>query len=153
MLASNIHVVHEEPGLQIETAAAVRITMGNENAIASFAGFYVGLDEVASAAHVRRDVARQMPHPAMEDVALTGPMEPVSIDYKAFAKPVVERQHLVFLGFLPPKPYQIGELLGLPCGEIVGFRKIFVDMEQLPFVVLVGSARRMIRNGLPTSMP
>ena len=56
-------------------AAAV----GNENAITRFMGLDVRLDEIASAADVRCNFGGQVPHPSMEDVALTSPMEPVSI--------------------------------------------------------------------------
>ena len=79
VLAPDLHVVHKEPGLEIRAVAAIQITVGNENAITRFMGLDVRLDEIASAADIRCNFGGQVPHPSMEDVALTSPMEPVSI--------------------------------------------------------------------------
>jgi hypothetical protein len=37
--------------------------------------------------------------------------------------------------------------------EIVDFRKILIELEQLPFVVLERRARRMIGDRLPAALP
>ena len=153
MLASDIHVVHEMTGLHIQAVAAGRIAMGYQDTFARFADVNVGLDQIAAAADIGCDIRRQVPHSGMEHVALAGAVKAVGILDEALTKAVVERQHMVFLCLLPPELHQCCKLFRLLGCEVIRFREVLVEMEQLPFVILVGCARGMKCDGLPACVP
>src|SRR5262249_55078036 len=89
----------------------------------------------------------------MESEMVTRAVEARGILCKARTEAVVERQHVVRLGLAPPQLDHVGETLRLLAGEVVGFRKIVIEVEQLPLVVLERRARGMERHRLPAAVP
>jgi hypothetical protein len=75
------------------------------------------------------------------------------IDDEALAKAVVKRQYLMLPCLLPPKIHQRSELFGVRGREIVCFREVLVEVEELPFIILVRSVGRMKCDGLPARVP
>ena len=47
-------------------------------------------------------------------------------------RPVVEREHVVALGLSPPETVQLGQLVGLPLGQVLGFGRVGGHVVQLP---------------------
>src|SRR5207302_7264782 len=127
--------------------------VGDQDALAARGDVGVGLDQIAAASNVRRDLARQVTHAGMKDVAPAGAVKAAGIDDEALAKTVVERQHLVLLGLLPPELDQGRELFAMRRGEIVRLGKVLIEMKQLPSVVLVRCAGRMKCDRLPPCVP
>ena len=97
----------------------------------------VGLDQIAAAVQVGCYLRRQVPHPSMEHVTLARSVEAAGIDDEALAKAVIKRQYMMLPCLLPPKIHQRSELFGVRGREIVCFREILVEVEELPFIILV----------------
>ena len=70
---------------------------------ARLADLDMGLDGVAAAAHVGRDVGRHVAHAGMEDEIVARALEARGVLGKARPEAVVERQHVVLLGLAPPQ--------------------------------------------------
>jgi hypothetical protein len=84
---------------------------------------------------------------------VTRAMEARGVFGKARPKAIVERQHLMLLGFAPPCLDHCGKPLRLLRREIVYLREIAIEVEQFPFVVLERGARRMIGDRLEARVP
>ncbi len=133
MAAADIEVVHQPAVLDVEAVARGRIAMGDQHALgASLADLDMGLDGVAAAAHVGRDVGRHVPHAGVKGELVARAVEARGVFGKARAEAVVERQHIVLLGLAPPQLDHRLQPLGLLCREIVGFRKILRRGETAP---------------------
>src|ERR1700736_2129248 len=91
MLASDINVVHQMAGLQIQAVAGRRIAMGYKDTFARFGDVNVGLDQIAATADVGCHIRRQVSHSGMEYVALAGAVKAVGVHNEALTKAVVER--------------------------------------------------------------
>ena len=96
----------------------------------------MGFNGVTAAAHIGRDVGRHVAHAGVKGEFVARAMESRRVFRKAWTEAVVERQHIVLLGLAPPPFDHRLETFGLLRREIVGFRKIPVEMKQLPFVAL-----------------
>ena len=59
----------------------------------------------------------------------------------------------MLLGLLPPKLDEGLKLLRMLLGQIVRLREILLKIEELPFVVFVTRADRMMGDRLPTLVP
>jgi hypothetical protein len=109
--------------------------MGDQHALV--AGFHrdVGLDQVTAAAHVGRDLGRDMADALVEDelAAMVGAR---GILGEAWTKAIIERQHLVGLGLLPPFGDHRLQPLRLLLRKIVRFGEITIEMIKLPRVIL-----------------
>src|SRR6266849_732058 len=127
--------------------------MSYQDTFTRFGDVNVGLDQIAATADVGCHIRRQVPHSGMEYVALAGALEAVGIHNEALTKAVVERQHFVLLCLLPPELDQRCKFFRLLCCEIVRFREVLVEMEQLPFVNLIRRAGGMKCDGLPACVP
>ena len=153
MAAADIEIVNQKAILDVEAVAGGRVAMRDQHALGIALDLDMGLDGVAAAAHVGRDVGRHMAHAGMEHEIVAGALEARGILRKARGEAVVERQHVVLLGLAPPYLDHLGQPLGLPCREIVDLGEIPVEMKQLPFVVLERRARRMKGDRLPAALP
>ena len=72
---------------------------------------------------------------------------------KALAKAVIQRQHLAGFGLLPPGGNQCLQPLGLLRGQVVVLVEIFVQVVELPDIVVEGLATRMKGHRLPALLP
>ena len=77
-----------------------------------------------------------MAHAGVKGELVAGAVESRGVFGKSRPEAVVERQHVVLLGLAPPQLDHRGQALRLLFREIVDFRKVLVEMKQLPFVVL-----------------
>jgi hypothetical protein len=84
---------------------------------------------------------------------MTGAMKPRGVLRQPCAEAVVERQHIVLLGLAPPHPDHLLQPLRLPHREIIDLGKIPIEMKQLPLVVVIRRAGRVIGHRLPTVVP
>ena len=149
VFATDIHVMYQVTVLDVEAVSGGSIPVGNEYPRGAIDKPHLGLDEVAAAAHIRCYFGRHVPHASMEDIALTGAVKAASVLDKALSKAIIQRQHLVLLCFLPPQLDHGGELVRLLRRQVVGFRKILREVEQLPRICIIGRSRGMIRDRLP----
>ncbi len=63
--------------------------------------------------------------------------------------PVIQRQHAVGLGLLPPHGNHALQAFGVAVRQILAFRKIRFQVVQLPDIVVVGMPARVPRHRLP----
>jgi hypothetical protein len=127
--AANVEVVHEMAILQIKAVAGSGIAMGDQHALRALTDLDKGLDGVAAAAHIGRDVGRHVAHAGMEGEAAALAVEACGVLGKARPKTIVERQHIVLLGLRPPQFDHLGEALRFFLREVVHFGEIAVEME------------------------
>src|SRR5699024_5676133 len=66
---------------------------------------------------------------------------------------IVERKDVVASGFLPPELLKLAELIGVSGCEIAGLGEIVARVVQPPHVLLVGRAREVNRDRLPSVAP
>src|ERR1700676_5034527 len=103
MTAADIDVVHEMPALDIQAVARRCIAMRDQYAMVALLALDIGLDQIRAAAHVGRDLGRNMPDPGVEN-ELPAMMRTRRILRKSRPEPVIERQNLV--GFRLPPPFR-----------------------------------------------
>src|SRR5260370_39407670 len=127
--------------------------MSYQDTFTRFGDVNVGLDQIAATADVGCSIRRQVPHSGMEYVVLASVVEAAGIHNETLTKAVVERQHFVLLCLFPPELDQRCKFFRVLCREIVRFREVLVEMEQLPFVILIRGTGRMKFDGLPTFVP
>ena len=109
----------------------------------------IGLDRIGAASDIGRHVGRDVAHAGMEHEAVARPVEALGVVGEARREAVVERQHLMRLGLLPPFGDQCLQPFGFLGREIVGLVEILIEMEELPDILVERRARRMERHGLP----
>ncbi len=80
-------------------------------------------------------------------------MEASGILREARPEAIVEGQHVVALGQLPPELDHLLQAVGLGGSEVVGLVEVRVEMVELPPVGIERRARRVIGDGLPALVP
>ena len=152
MAAADIEIVHQPAVLDVEAVAGGSIAMGDQDALCATVGnLHMGLDDVAAAADIGRDIGRHVPHAGVKGELAARAVKTRGVFRKARAEAVVERQHVVLLGLAPPQLDHCIQPLGLLFREILRLRKVLREMKQLPFVVLERRARGMERTAFQPS--
>ncbi len=154
MLAADVEIMHQPAVLDVETVAGRGVAMGDQHALAAGGlDLHMGLDGVAAAAHIRRDVGRHMAHSGVKHEVAPRAVEARRVFGETRSEAVVERQHVVGLRLAPPGLDHGREPVGFGLGQIVDFGEITIQVKQLPFIRIERRARRVIGDCLPARVP
>jgi hypothetical protein len=135
MTAADIDIVHKMPALDIQAVARRRIAMRDQYAVVAVSEFDIGLDQIGTAAHVRRDLGRNMPDTGVE-YELPAVMRARGVLGKSRPEPVIERQNLVGFRLPPPfRDHRVQAFRILLC-QVLGLGKIAVEVVELPGIFL-----------------
>src|SRR6185436_10634903 len=138
MRRPDIEIMHQMAVLNEEAVAGRHVAVGDENTFAWH--LYIGFDQIAAAAQVGRNVGRYMAHTGVKHELASMALHTRRILGKARAESIIEGKHLVALRRLPPARDHRLEPPRVLVGEVVGFRKILVEMIKLPAIALEGRA-------------
>ena len=119
MLAADVEVVNQMPVLEVKAVTGRGIAVRDQDAAVACFDRHMRLDQVGAAAHVRRDLGRDVADAGVEH-ELPAMMGARRILGKARPKTVVQRQHLVRLRLPPPFGDHRLQPLGLALGKVVG---------------------------------
>ena len=130
MVATDVEVMHQSPGLYIKAVAGGGIAMSDQHALdVGIVDLDVRLDGVAAAAHIGSDVGGNVAHAGVKHEILARSVKARGVLGEARAEAIVERQHVVRFRLVPPQLDEFGEAFGLFCCEIVDLGEIAVEME------------------------
>ena len=155
LLAEPVVFPHELATLDVEGVARGNTTAGHQHAFGAAIGdLNLGGDGVVDVLRRRRtclrnaDRRRQVCKPRLApDVARS------QAGICAFGKPVIKREHVVRRRLRNEQVLKLSKLVRLRRGQVVGLRKVFFDVVQLPGVVIKAGGAGHLPREFPVAAP